>query len=269
MKLQVLVDNNTYIDAYYLAEPAVCYNIEIDGNKILFDTGYSDVFICNAEKMNIDLEKINYIVLSHGHNDHTGGLLHLNEKMDCSAVKLIAHPNCFLQKKMGKENIGAPFCEKQVKKYFDYCPQKSVFYLSENCIFLGEIAQSNDFELREEMGFFKKDGLWQPDIVQEDTALVCKTKQGLFIVTGCSHSGICNIIEYAKKVCQEEKIAGIIGGFHLFDVDKRLKKTIDYFLKNKITMLYPCHCVSFEAKAKIHELIKIKEVGVGCNIVLY
>ncbi len=269
MKIQVLVDNNTYIDAYYLAEPAACYYIEIDGSKILFDTGYSHILLSNAAKMNVDLEKISHIVLSHGHNDHTGGLLYLHEKMDCSAIKLIAHRDCFLPKKMGQQSIGSPFLEKEIKKYFDYCPQEGVFHLSENCIFLGEIPQSNDFELREEMGEVQRQGIWQRDILKEDTALVCKTKQGLFIVTGCSHSGICNIIEYAKRVCKEQKIAGVLGGFHIFEQGQRLDKTIDYFVKNHITLLYPCHCVGFEAKAKIHQAIAIKEVGVGCSIVLY
>lgn len=76
MKLKVLLDNNTYIDEYYLAEPAVSYYIEDEENKILFDTGYSDIFIKNAKKMNINLENLNKLVISHGHNDHTGGLEH-------------------------------------------------------------------------------------------------------------------------------------------------------------------------------------------------
>lgn len=57
MKLTVLVDNNTYIDRYYLGEPALSFYIEDGGDKILFDTGYSDAFIRNAEKMGIDLER--------------------------------------------------------------------------------------------------------------------------------------------------------------------------------------------------------------------
>ena len=74
MKLTVLVDNNTYIDQYYLGEPALSFYIEDGTEKILFDTGYSDAFIKNAEQMGIDLGALTYIVLSHGHNDHTRGL---------------------------------------------------------------------------------------------------------------------------------------------------------------------------------------------------
>jgi len=77
MKLKVLEDNNTFIDEYYLGEPAVSYYIEDNDTKILFDTGYSDAFIKNAKSMNVNLNEINKIVISHGHNDHTGGLKYL------------------------------------------------------------------------------------------------------------------------------------------------------------------------------------------------
>lgn len=66
MKLKVLEDNNTFIDEYYLGEPGVSYYIEDGDEKILFDTGYSSVILKNASKMNIDLNKINKLVISHG-----------------------------------------------------------------------------------------------------------------------------------------------------------------------------------------------------------
>ena len=100
----------------------------------------------------------------------------------------------------------------------------------------------------------------------EDTAIVYKGNNGLFSITGWYHSGICNIIEYAKTVCNEQRIDEVIGGFHLFDVSERLKHTIEYFIENDIKELYPCHCVSFRAKAEIHKYIPIHEVGVGLTI---
>ena len=80
MKLKVLEDNNTFIDMYYLGEPAVSYYIEDGSYKILFDVGYSNAFMTNARKMNIDLESINKLVISHGHDDHTGGLKYFFDK---------------------------------------------------------------------------------------------------------------------------------------------------------------------------------------------
>ena len=70
MKLKVLEDNNTFIDMYYLGEPAVSYYIEDGEDKILFDVGYSDAFLVNAEKMNIDIDNISKVVISHGMAEH-------------------------------------------------------------------------------------------------------------------------------------------------------------------------------------------------------
>ena len=64
MKLTVLADNNTFIDQYYLGEPAVSYYIEIDDCRILFDTGYSDAFLRNALSLGIDLGAITHVLCS-------------------------------------------------------------------------------------------------------------------------------------------------------------------------------------------------------------
>ena len=93
MKITVLVDNNTYIDRYYLAEPAVAYFIEDGEMRLLFDTGYSDVLLKNARAMGIDLTNLTHLALSHGHNDHTGGLKYLTSALNCQNTNLIA--SCF------------------------------------------------------------------------------------------------------------------------------------------------------------------------------
>ena len=79
MQLTVLVDNNTLIDRYYLGEPGVAYYLEDGDVRILFDVGYSDIFLRNAQALGIDLSRLQQVVLSHGHNDHTRGLLWLSE----------------------------------------------------------------------------------------------------------------------------------------------------------------------------------------------
>lgn len=266
MRLRVLVDNNTYIDEYLLGEPALSYYIEDEGAKILFDTGYSDVFIRNAERMSIDLKAIDTLVFSHGHNDHTGGFPYLSAYMDLSNVKTVAHPLCFNRKTQGTEEIGSPLRTGEIRKICDLKLLASPLMISDHVLFLGEIPMTNDYEERRAMGCVEIDSVKEDDFLLDDTALVYQHKDGLFIITGCSHSGICNIVEYAKKVCETGKVLGVIGGFHLFQVDKQLEKTIEYFEKNQIKRLYPCHCVSFQAKAKIHERMPIHEVGAGMTL---
>lgn len=259
MQLTVLVDNNTLIDRYYVGEPGVSYYIEDGDAKILFDVGYSDIFLKNAQALGIDLSRLQQVVLSHGHNDHTRGLLWLSEQEYFSKLELLAHPEALKLKRFAGEAIGAPFTAQQLQEKCRLRLSKEPVWLTERLVFLGEIPTLNDFEQRQVFG-----GAEDPvDLVLDDTALVYRGADGLFVITGCSHSGICNIIEYAKQVCGEGRVQGVIGGWHLFKVDERLEKTIAYLKKNEIQELYPCHCCSFKAKAALHTQIPVKEIGVG------
>ena len=265
MKLKVLEDNNTFIDEYYLGEPGVSYYIEDGVEKILFDTGYSSVILENASKMNIDLNKINKLVISHGHDDHTGGLKYFFEKK--RNIELIAHPDCFNYKEDGTGlYIGSPLSKEELSKVCKLNLSKMPIQVSDNIIYLGEIPTVNDFEPRYSIGKSDIDEKRIDDTLKDDSAIVYKSKKGLFVITGCSHSGICNILEYAKRVCNDNRIYGVIGGFHLFDVNEKLKKTIKYLEENNIKLLYPCHCVSLKAKIEIAKKLEINEVGVGLEI---
>lgn len=263
MKLTVLVDNNTYIDRYFHGEPALSFFIEDNGTQLLFDTGYSDCFITNAQKLEIDLSKIEKIVLSHGHNDHTGGLAYLANLFDEEKPAIVAHPDTFLAKQAEEGDIGASRLKQELSENYLFSLVKEPVQLTEKLLFLGEIPQLVSFEPRKQVGKTKKNGSFVPDFVLDDSALVYQGIDGLYIITGCSHSGICNICEYAKQVAGIDKIITVIGGFHLFEEDDQLVQTVDYFKKQKLEKLYPSHCVSFKAKAFIHHQIPIEEVGVG------
>ena len=262
MKLTVLADNNTYIDKYYLGEPALSYYIEDEGERILFDCGYSDVFLRNAERMNIDLSQVTTVVLSHGHDDHTAGLPHLLSVLPYA--RLVAHSETLAEKQyLDGRNAGSPLREADIPYELSLSrePQK----VSEHITFLGEIPQMNDFEPRVQFGVHEVDGVFEPDFVMEDSALAYDAGDSIFIITGCSHAGICNIVEYARTLFKKP-VKGIIGGFHLKQVNERVEKTIEYLDSLGLEELYPCHCTSFAVRSAIHQKIPVGEVGVGMQI---
>lgn len=271
IKISVLVDNNTLIDSYFCGEPGVCYHIEADGHKILFDTGYSDIFIDNAHTLGIDLATITDLALSHGHNDHTWGLNHLIQHYDrrnCyfpQKIRLIYHPDALLPKQFDTKVIGANIPKDVLKAYFDNYETDKPFYLSDNVIFLGQIPRNNTFEGKEPIGTtINADHQNIDDYVWDDSALAIKTTEGLIIVTGCSHSGICNIVEYAKQVTKIDKIVTVIGGFHLQEAsDEVLNQTGHYFSQLNVNQIHPCHCTDLAAKIHLSKFAAIKEVGVG------
>ena len=266
MKLKVLVDNNTFIDQYYFGEPAVSYYIEDEDTRILLDVGYSDIFLKNSVSLGVDLEKLDAIVISHGHDDHTKGLKYYFEQNHNKDISIIAHPDAFKFKVRDDLVIGSPILEEELKNMSNLILSRLPVKISKNITFLGEIPQSNNFEDRKAIGKQLIDETLTDDYVKDDTALVYKCEKGIYIITGCSHSGICNIVEYAKEVAEDNRVLGIIGGFHLFDVTERVDKTIEYLKQLNLKELYPCHCTSFAVRAEIHNAVPIKEVGVGLEI---
>ncbi len=274
MQLTVLVDNNTIIDRYFLAEPGLSFLIEDENLSVLFDTGYSDIFIKNAQKMGKNLAHLDYIVLSHSHLDHTWGiepyLRYLTElaieHRSFSRPVLVAHPESLTGVSAhGLREIGSLISKNRLAKHFDLQLSKKPQFLTDNLIFLGEIPGTNDFE--GVLPFGRKDGSNEDDMVIEDSALVYKTSNGLVIITGCSHSGICNIIEYAKKVCKDQKILDVIGGFHLLNPTKRqMEGTISYFENLCPNSVYACHCTDLASKIALSRVVNIKEVGVGLSL---
>ena len=266
MKLRVLVDNNTYIDRYYVGEPALSFYIEVDGKKILFDTGYSDVFIKNAALMGIDLSALDAVVISHSHVDHTGGLGPLSEAFDTRSLPLYANPDSFTPRKSGSENTGALISETELRELFDVRFSEEPVYITPHLLYMGAVPRRFDFEAPVMTGERLVDGGYVPDYDMDDSALVYIGEDGLFVITGCSHAGICNMTEYARELTGIDKIAGIIGGFHLFNVDERLERTIDYLESCNIPSLNPCHCVSLHARAEMIRRLDISEVATGMEL---
>lgn len=266
MKLTVLVDNNTFIDQYYVGEPAVSYYIEDEGTRFLLDTGYSDIFLKNAENLGVKLKNISSIIISHGHDDHTRGLKYYFKQNYKNNISIIAHPDAFKEKEADGLKVCSPILEKELREKCRVILSKEPVKISRNITFLGQIPQLNSFEKRKVIGKQLNGSDYEDDYVFDDTALVYKNDKGIYIISGCSHSGICNIAEYAKKVTGENRILGIIGGFHLFEVDEQVNKTIDYLAANNIKELYPCHCTSFKVKAEMHKVLPVQEVGVGLEL---
>ncbi len=271
MELTVLVDNNTLIDRYYVAEPGLSFLIEDDETTVLFDTGYSGIFMDNAAKMGKDMTVLDYIVLSHSHLDHTWGLDRLIkyyselyiEKRRYTQPSLIAHPDAFIS--VGDDDyreIGSLMSEDKLKKHFPLRLSRQPRSLSSRLTFLGEIPQKNAFE--RQLSFGRKEGSDVDDYVIDDSALVYHSSRGLIIITGCSHSGICNIIEYAKEVCGDNRIVDVIGGFHLQNPSERqLEGTLSYFEKVRPESVHACHCTDLLSKIALSKVLPLKEVGVG------
>lgn len=239
MKLTVLTENTA--GSVFGAEHGLSYFIEYDGINILFDTGHSGLFLKNAEKLKIDVaKKADLIVLSHGHWDHGDGLRFISGKT------LITHPDAFIKRfrKNGKNNIGLTLNKEELETKFNLLTSRESHFITDKIIFLGEIPRLNSFEAKT-TSFEDEKG--KEDFVIDDSALAVIKNNQLIIVSGCAHSGICNICEYAKKVTGINEIDTVIGGFHLKHNNLQTKKTIEYLKKATISQIIPSHCTELPA----------------------
>jgi 7,8-dihydropterin-6-yl-methyl-4-(beta-D-ribofuranosyl)aminobenzene 5'-phosphate synthase len=276
LSLTVLVDNTTLTDQNVSGEAGLSFLIETAGKKCLFDTGLSERFIANAEKMGISLRDLDFLVLSHGHIDHTGGLAGLARHLAGAAPEgsfsrvpqLIAHPRCFWPKEKNCRKNGSLLSEQEICRQFPASLSVKPVWITDDLVFLGEIPRRFAFEQGEPaMRKIHRDGTIEPDTLSDDTALAFRSAEGLVIITGCSHAGICNITEYAREVCGERRVVDIIGGLHLLSPSpKQLAKTGKYLNRLHLNALHACHCTSPAAKLALADYCPVQEVGVGMHL---
>lgn len=230
---------NNELEHYEHVNSGFSVLIEAYNLRILYDTSLDNQINDNANKANIQLYNIDYIVLSHGHPDHTGGLNHLNYRY---IRNVLAHPDCF-EKKWGYEDghfNGCPISVEKLEKETNVILSKKPYWIKKDrIIFLGETPRLNDFEAKKPRDSTEKR---KKSYVMDDSAMAIVSQDSLIIITGCSHAGICNIVNYAEKITKK-KVSVILGGFHLFD-DKITDRTIDFIKNKKINKIYPAHCLS-------------------------
>lgn len=255
MKLKVLTENTA--GGKFLAEHGLSYIIEHEGKSILFDTGHSNVFLKNSMLMDYNIqESVDAIVLSHGHWDHGDGLQFISNKT------LITHPNSFIKRyrRGSRRNIGLALSKSEIESKFNLICSDTPYYLTENIIFLGEIPRLNNFE-SQKTSFIDEQA--NDDFVPDDSALAIIQNKELIIITGCSHSGICNIIDYAIKISGISHVKMIIGGFHLKTGDLQTRMTIDYIKQLKVEHILPSHCTELPALVEFYNEFKIQQVKTG------
>lgn len=237
--------------------------IFIEGEKnLLFDTGPSDVLLHNARLAGLDLKSTDWVVLSHGHWDHADGLGPLARAG--VGARLLAHPAVFRDRRSPKGLYnGAAMSREEAAGSFDLVESAGPFEIAEGIFFLGEVPRNNDFEAKQTPFHYVEGGKEHPDFLPDDTALALATEQGVAVVTGCSHAGICNICEYAKKVTGQDRIAMVIGGFHLLGDSPAIPRTVEYFRAQKVPLLYPMHCTGLPARAAFYEAFRARGLYTG------
>lgn len=254
--LKITVLSTMLADGPTLGEWGFAALVEVDGHRLLFDTGaHTDVVLKNAQALDIDLSTVPEVVLSHSHSDHVGGLLTLRRSLSSKNREALARVH-------GAAGLFAPRTEGAMpveanpmialKPEFETAGGRFVVHdkpvqLYPGVWFTGPIPRphpernwSGDGKLRTPQGLIE-------DNLPEDSALIIDTEKGLVVLTGCGHAGVINTVEYARSTVRPVRGHALIGGLHLFNADDRtLRWTAAELGKVGVDYLVGAHCTGLE-----------------------
>jgi 7,8-dihydropterin-6-yl-methyl-4-(beta-D-ribofuranosyl)aminobenzene 5'-phosphate synthase len=263
MKLKLTtLSENTAGSGIVLAELGLSILIETETVTILLDTGQSLSVSHNADILGVDLSKVDKIVLSHGHGDHTGGLRQVLQRMRKS-VEIIAHPDIWAAKYNRRQGhpdryIGIPFQRADLESLgARFKLSRQPIRLSDNIMTSGEVPMVTDFEAIDPHLCVKDGTDFKPDDLLDDQALIIKTRSGLVVVLGCAHRGMINTLYHAQKLTGVKEIRLVIGGSHLIGAsEERIWQTITALKELGVGRIGVSHCTGLPAAA-----IMARELG--------
>jgi 7,8-dihydropterin-6-yl-methyl-4-(beta-D-ribofuranosyl)aminobenzene 5'-phosphate synthase len=224
---------------------------------VLLDTGISPTCLLhNIDAMEIDIGRIESMVLSHGHVDHFGGLMGFLNRAK-RGIPLTLHPDAFLEFRVNIRATGlvreSPRLDETalVKAGVVLSKVKGASTLASDLVLVtGDIERVTDFEKGLPWSEAKIGGEWVVDPFHHDQGVAVKVKgRGLVVVGGCSHAGIINTVKHAQKVARADKVHAVLGGFHLSGrlFEPIIGATIEEMKKINPDFVVPMHCTGWKA----------------------
>jgi 7,8-dihydropterin-6-yl-methyl-4-(beta-D-ribofuranosyl)aminobenzene 5'-phosphate synthase len=231
-------------------------------HRILFDAGVTpDGLTGNLDRLQISPESIETIVLSHGHFDHVTGLDGLIRRLGRVELPVLIHPAFWTRRRIelpGREPFELPVTSRAALEGggFDIVEdERPSFLLDGSVLITGEVDRTTDFERGFPIHQAFRDERWEPDpLILDDQALIAHVEgKGLVVLTGCGHSGIVNIVRYAKKLTGLSQVYAVLGGFHLSGglFEPIIPATVDALRAEHPEVVVPGHCTGWKA---VHHL---------------
>lgn len=229
-------------------------------NTLLFDAGLSPhAMVNNADRLGIDLETIQGVVLSHGHFDHAGGLAGLKRRLGRRGMPMVVHPQAWTRRRMAAPGSNAnefPTLSKRAlaTEGFDVIERRQPSLLVDGSVLItGEVDRTTEFELGMPPAHQAWSGTqWEKDpLVIDDQALVVHLRgHGLVVLTGCGHAGLINILRQARRLTEVQQVHAVIGGLHLAGpaFEPVIAPTLAALKEFAPTLIAPGHCTGWRAQ---------------------
>ena len=259
MKWTVLVDNRTNNERLE-TEHGLSILLETERHRILLDTGASDVFIHNAEKMGIDLSTVNYVFISHGHNDHAGGLRHFMEVN--KKAKVIVSPEAlkgeYYSKRHALHSITTEWPEIPQERLMTIDHSGNI---ADGIYVMAHIPQTCPMP-KGNQHLFVHDS--HDQYVRDDFRHELALYADGLLFTGYAHSGLENIL----AACPE-RVNTVVGGFHLLDGQESEEELRALALRLKAnyhdTHFYTSHCTGDSVFTILQSVMGDQIHGFSCG----
>ena len=259
MKWTVLSDNRTQNPSLE-TEHGLSILLETEKHRILLDSGASDVFIRNAEKMGIDLSMVDYVFISHGHSDHAGGLKHFMEINN--KAKIIVSPHAVSEKFFSKRHYFH-----SITTEWPEIPQKRLLTIEhsvcidDNIFILAHIPQIHPMPGGNQHLFVQTS---KDDYINDDFRHELALYTDGLLFTGCAHSGLENILAACPF-----PVNTVVGGFHLLDNHESEDNLSElaYRLTGSYpqTQFYTSHCTGDSVFATLQRVMGDKIHAFSCG----
>lgn len=260
LKITTLIENDLGEVENLDTEHGLSLYIEVDNKKILFDTGQSGNFIENAKKLGINLNNLDYVVISHSHYDHSGGFEKLVREYGNNFQLFLGES--FFKEKYSESGgiyryVGSPFNEDFLReKDIEREYVKDIKRLSENAMIITNFNRQEEYENINETMYIKEGEDYVLDKFEDEVSLVLNTDKGLIVIVGCSHPGIVNMLDTIIKKTGKD-IYMLIGGTHLMkEDDEKINKIIDYLKEKQIQQIGACHCTGKHGETMLSQQIE-------------
>lgn len=282
MKIITLVDNRNHPESLLdlETEHGLSLYIETDDNqKLLYDTGHSDLFLQNAQKLDMDLREVDKVVISHGHYDHLGGLSTFMKLSNDAPVYLeatIFDYEYFSVKNGYKSTNALPQDIMEYRDRFVFIDKNTKLG---NVWLITNIRRNFPTPLGNSILYRQNDEKEELDPFDHELLLVVENESGLSVFTGCGHSGILNIISTVQEVIPDKEIKIVYGGFHLLDqkdyVETETHEELTQIAEKMLTLVpeakfYTGHCTGSNAFQVLKKTLgdRLKSFYVGKKVIL-
>jgi 7,8-dihydropterin-6-yl-methyl-4-(beta-D-ribofuranosyl)aminobenzene 5'-phosphate synthase len=231
-----------------------------DGAKdsFLFDTGVTiDGALHNMDVLEVKGNELHAVVLSHGHTDHTRGLMGFIKRYGRPRIPIVLHPDAYLKRKNiqpdGHESEHIPPSKKDLESEdVEIIEERGpTMLIGDRALVTGQIPRTTPFEKGSPRQVALIDGRWQPDPwIHDDQAIVINVKdKGLVVLTGCGHAGVVNTLKCARDMTGVDRIHAVIGGFHLTGpiFEPIVQPTVQALKEFNPSVIVPQHCTGWKA----------------------